>query len=255
MTGSVDPPIQCCSEKQNELSFVSRPLTDRSFVKEYLSYLDNVSIRSGVSVFMKLPVVILVAATATAINSSLATAGELQANPTINGDLDRSPSSINQSIIARTPTDTSQQKKRNYVSLTKNFGKIVKSPTALINDQSLDEAGITGRIGISDSISIRPFIAVGTGNVSGINFENATFGASVTYDLNIPNYDFTPYGGIGYATSTLKVPTLTSLDRSTSSGYIEVGADYQLPDSNIVLNANYKIQDGGTFGISAGWGF
>jgi hypothetical protein len=203
---------------------------------------------------MKLPV-ILVAVAATAINSTLATAGELQANSTNVNGADRSQSILNPRLIAQTANESSRQKKKkNYVSLTSNFGKTVKSPIPGIKDQSISEGAITGKIGISESISIRPFIAAGTGNVSGVNFENATFGASVTYDLNIPNSDLTPYGGIGYATSTLKVP-LTSLERSTSSGYIELGADYQLPDSNIILNANYKLQDGGTFGISAGWGF
>ena len=199
-----------------------------------------------------------IALTAVCMTTS-ATAGELPANST-NGN--SSPS-----LIAQAQPESSRPKQKNYVSITSSFGRVLKGEQG-VSDQSINEYGITGKIGVADNISIRPFISAGTessrvvGNFGSANLEftNATVGVAATYDLNLSNSDFTPYGGLGYSSSIAKANLVGSnqslIERTTSGVYLEVGTDYQLPDSRIVLNANYKLQDGGgLFGISVGYGF
>jgi opacity protein-like surface antigen len=200
-----------------------------------------------------------VALTAVCITTS-ATAGELPANST-NGN--SSPT-----LIAQAQPEASRPKQKNYVSVTSSFGRVLKSGFEGIADKSINEYGVTGKIGVSENISIRPFISAGIGSSRenlgfstpiDVEFTNATVGVAATYDLNLSNSDFTPYGGIGYSSSVAKASVAgsnQSIERTTSGVYLEVGTDYQLPASNIVLNANYKLQDGGgLFGISVGYGF
>ena len=199
-----------------------------------------------------------IALTAVCMTTS-ATAGELPANSTNGGN-------VNPTLIAQAQPESSRPKQKNYVSVTSSFGRVLKGEQG-VSDQSLNEYGITGKIGVSDNISIRPFISAGTkssrlvGNFGSVDLEftNATVGVAATYDLNLSNSEFTPYGGIGYSSSLAKanvVGSNQSIERSTSGVYLELGTDYQLPNSQIVLNANYKLQDGGgLFGISVGYGF
>lgn len=204
---------------------------------------------------------IVLVATINAIGTAIpATAGELQAiKIQSTKNLDRSPSNVNSALVA-TLGDSSRPRKKSYVSLMRTFGKNVKSPVEAIKDQTISEGAIMGKIVVSDNISIRPFISAGTGSIATdfgtIDFESASYGVSATYDLNIQDSGFIPYGGIGYASNKLTIPRNKDFDKTTSGIYVELGTDYEFTGSSIVLNANYKLQDGGgVFGLAVGYGF
>jgi hypothetical protein len=118
------------------------------------------------------------------------------------------------------------QNRKNYVAPSLSFGDV----TAI---------GATSKFGLSESFSARPFLILG-GGVS-------TYGASLTYDLNLDtgegqSYGFTPYGGVG-------------LFGSNGSGvYFEIGADYNASDS-LVINANHRFNGGGFTSFGAGFKF
>jgi hypothetical protein len=57
--------------------------------------------------------------------------------------------------------------------------------------------GINSKIGISDNISVRPFIELGNISVDGTNANAVFYGASATYDFDIPNSGLSPYVGVG----------------------------------------------------------
>ena len=105
--------------------------------------------------------------------------------------------------------------------------------------------GINGKFGLGENVALRPFIQFnnsGTGSAT-------LYGASVTYNLNIPRSGLIPYlgfGGGGVSTT------------GTSSGnggvYFEGGVDYNAND-NFVINANYKTAADAWINIGAGYRF
>jgi opacity protein-like surface antigen len=150
--------------------------------------------------------------------------------------------SISQSLGSSAPS------KANYVGVSLGFGDVGTL------------YGINSKFGISDSISLRPFVQFGSRTVSNgfasANLSLTAFGASATYDLNIPNSEFRPYAGIGYASISGTVSAGGQSFSGGSSGiYGEVGSDYNLSES-IVVNANYKfLSGGGFFNIGGGFRF
>ena len=104
--------------------------------------------------------------------------------------------------------------------------------------------GVNGKFGVAESVSIRPVIGFASGTT--------LFGASATYDFNLPGQSstkFEPFAGIGFLSAT----------GAGGSGiaYAQLGTDFGVSD-NIVLNADLKIplSGGGTFfGIGAGFKF
>jgi opacity protein-like surface antigen len=201
-----------------------------------------------------------------------ATAGELQAtNVKVTADGDRGGSISNPDLVAQTSTESSgKTRKKYYVAPTIVFGNtITSSAISTFGTRSITQFGVTGRIGVTENISVRPFISFGSGSSKetigltpvDVSYSTTTYGLSATYDLNLPNSEFTPYGGLGYASNSVSSSfstlgnTANPPVNSKSGVYVEIGTDYQVADS-IILNANYKLLDGGSlFGIAVGYGF
>jgi hypothetical protein len=122
------------------------------------------------------------------------------------------------------------QNKNNYIGPAVSFGS---GATAV---------GATSRFGIAETISVRPFFAVGNGaNV---------FGGSVTYDFNLDTGEgqsngFTPYAGVGI---------IGSGGLGSSGIYAEIGADYNASQS-LVFNANHRFNSGGFTSVGVGFKF
>ncbi len=130
-------------------------------------------------------------------------------------------------------------KSKNYVGVTTSF----------INGITL--YGINSKVGVFDNISVRPFIEFGNVAVDQTNASVVFYGASATYDFDIPNSGLSPYVGVGVGS----ISASAGNDRASSSGYYsELGIDYNASDS-IVINANYKTSQSGFFNIAAGYRF
>jgi hypothetical protein len=105
--------------------------------------------------------------------------------------------------------------------------------------------GINAKFGLAENIAVRPFIQLnnsGTGSVT-------VYGASVTYNLKIPNSGLIPYVGIGAG-------SVATTGTSSGKGgiYFEGGVDYNASD-NLVINANYKSASTTWINIGAGYRF
>jgi outer membrane protein W len=112
--------------------------------------------------------------------------------------------------------------------------------------------GIVSKVGISDNISIRPFISF-----LGSSGDTSTYllGASATYDFGVPGSNLLPYGGIGYA--AFSVSDGTTAVNSEPSLYGEAGADFNVADS-FTINGNYRYYTGsrdGSFSLGAAYKF
>lgn len=118
--------------------------------------------------------------------------------------------------------------------------------------------GVNAKFKVADSISVRPFVQFGTITYGAFGNDSVTiFGASATYDLNIPRSDFNPYAGVGYQSGpgSKNVGFGLSIPSPITSGiYFEVGTDYNISDS-IALNASYRIKDGGSFNLGGAYRF
>jgi hypothetical protein len=122
------------------------------------------------------------------------------------------------------------QNKHNYVGPAVSFGS---NTTAV---------GATSRFGIAETLSVRPFLAIGNGS--------SIFGGSVTYDFNLDTGEgqsngFTPYAGAGI---------IGSSGLGSSGVYLEIGADYNASET-IVLNANHRFNSGGFTSVGVGLKF
>jgi opacity protein-like surface antigen len=114
--------------------------------------------------------------------------------------------------------------------------------------------GVTSKFGIADNISARPFVQFASLSYTGGSGSLTVYGASATYDFNIPKSGFTPYAGIGIVGATVSVSGAGYSGSGSGSGlYFEGGADYTVSDS-IVLNANYRSNIG-YLSIGAGYQF
>lgn len=210
--------------------------------------------------------------TVTAIATiSPATAGELQArNIKVNSNIKASQPIVKPALVAQTPTDSLEKpKKKYYIAPTISFGQQVNTSVAGQTipgtGATITSYGVTGKIEVSDNISVRPFFTSGSGSSStlslpgftgNVNYSTTTYGLAGTYDYKLPNSNFTPYGGAGYysaSVNTSVTPNIVSIPSNNQSGlYFEVGVDYQVSDS-IIVNANYKSING--LGIAVGYGF
>jgi Outer membrane protein beta-barrel domain len=108
--------------------------------------------------------------------------------------------------------------------------------------------GIVSRIGVSDNISIRPFISI-LGSSGDTSLYLA--GASATYDFSLSNSDFTPYAGLGYG--VVGITNGIANANLASSIYGELGADYNAAES-VSINGTYKYFFSGGGGNSLGLG-
>jgi hypothetical protein len=158
-------------------------------------------------------------------------------------------------IALANPALAGESKPKNYVGVT------------LQSTSGLTLYGVQGRVGVADNISVRPFVTFGSrtdrqnilGTPVSVNTSVSYYGASLTYDLSLPDSPLNAYAGLGYvgASATVSGSTgntsLGSVSGADSGTYVEVGADYQI-GGNIILNANYKTNSS-VFGITAGYSF
>jgi opacity protein-like surface antigen len=104
--------------------------------------------------------------------------------------------------------------------------------------------GVAAKFPVAENISARPFFQFASQGGASLSY----YGASATYDFKIPNSEFKPYAGLGFAGVSLSGGGFAG----AASGLIfDIGTDYAISDS-IVLNAAYR---GGLFSIGAGYQF
>jgi opacity protein-like surface antigen len=84
--------------------------------------------------------------------------------------------------------------------------------------------GINSKLGISDNISLRPFVTFPSGG--------AQLGTSLTYDWDLRESatPLTPFVGVGVAFQT-------GGNNNTTTGYAQVGADFNVSDSVALLGS------------------
>jgi opacity protein-like surface antigen len=84
--------------------------------------------------------------------------------------------------------------------------------------------GINSKLGISDNISLRPFITFPSGGTQ--------LGTSLTYDWDLrqSSTPITPFVGVGAAFQT-------GGNNTTTVGYAQVGADFNVSDSVALLGS------------------
>ena len=93
------------------------------------------------------------------------------------------------------------------------------------NGSGKSNFGINSKIGISDNISVRPFITLPSGG--------ATFGSSVSYDWNIPQSptsSIAPFIGLGIESEGDGVTRLTT-------GFAQVGADLNISEQFVLVGS------------------
>jgi opacity protein-like surface antigen len=115
--------------------------------------------------------------------------------------------------------------------------------------------GVSSKFGLTENISIRPFIQFGnlsaSDSFSTISADAVFFGSSATYNFNGSNSGVNPYVGVGVGSLSL-TNTQNSADTANIGDlYWEAGIDYNASD-NIVINANYR---GGKGFLSIGAGY
>jgi hypothetical protein len=136
-------------------------------------------------------------------------------------------------ILLSVSTASAGEDKQNYVAPSIGF----------VNGNTV--YGINAKFGIAENVSLRPFIqskSSGTGT-------GTAYGASVTYNFQIPSSRLIPYLGIGAA----EVAT-TGTASGNGGFYFEGGVDYNASD-NFVINANYKSASSTWINIGAGYRF
>jgi hypothetical protein len=92
---------------------------------------------------------------------------------------------------------------------------------------------IDGKFGISDNLSLRPYVAFPSGGTN--------FGTSLTYDFDIRRTPITPFIGAGIDIGTANLPGSSS----STTGFAQIGADFNisrdfalLGSVNIPFNSN-----------------
>ena len=136
-------------------------------------------------------------------------------------------------ILLSVSSSSAAEEKQNYVAPSIGF----------VNGSIL--YGINAKFGLAENVSLRPFIQYkNSGSGSG-----TAYGASVTYNFQIPSSRLIPYLGIGAG------EVATTGTASGSGGiYFEGGIDYNASD-NLVINANYKSASTAWINIGAGYRF
>jgi outer membrane protein W len=136
-------------------------------------------------------------------------------------------------ILLSVSSARAAEEKQNYVAPSIGF----------VNGSTL--YGVNAKFGLAENISLRPFIQYkNSGGGTG-----TAYGASVTYNFQIPSSKLIPYLGIGAAEVT------TTGTASGNGGiYFEGGVDYNASD-NFVINANYKSASSTWINIGAGYRF
>jgi opacity protein-like surface antigen len=105
--------------------------------------------------------------------------------------------------------------------------------------------GVAAKFPVAENISARPFFQFASQGGANLSY----YGASATYDFKIPNSEFKPYAGLGFAGISVSAGGFGGA--SVSGLYFDLGTDYAISDS-IVLNAAYR---GGLFSVGAGYQF
>jgi hypothetical protein len=84
--------------------------------------------------------------------------------------------------------------------------------------------GIDSKLGISDNVSLRPFVTFPSGGTE--------FGTSITYDWDLrqASLPITPFVGVGVAFQTGNSTT-------TTAGFAQVGADFNVTESFALLGS------------------
>jgi hypothetical protein len=136
-------------------------------------------------------------------------------------------------ILLSIGSASAAEDKQNYIAPSIGF----------VNSNTL--YGINAKFGLAENVSLRPFIQSknsGAGTVT-------AYGASVTYNFQIPSSRLIPYLGFGAA-------EVATTGTATGNGgvYFEGGIDYNASD-NLVINANYKSASNSWLNIGAGYRF
>jgi opacity protein-like surface antigen len=114
--------------------------------------------------------------------------------------------------------------------------------------------GVSSKIGLTENISVRPFIQFGNSpanSLANVPANAVFFGSSATYNFNGSNSGINPYVGAGVGSLSLTNSQNSADTASISDLYWEAGIDYNASDS-IVINANYR---GGRGYLSFGAGY
>jgi hypothetical protein len=107
--------------------------------------------------------------------------------------------------------------------------------------------GIDSKFGVSDTLSVRPFVFFPNGAT--------TFGAGLTYDFSLPNpakvVQITPFLGGGVA-----IASASGVSNSSTTVYLTGGADFAI-NENIELKAALSIPltSGQTTNVVLGAGY
>lgn len=129
------------------------------------------------------------------------------------------------------------------------MGKTTIGPSLNFGSTGTTTVGIDSKFGISDNLSLRPFIIFA-------NFGGTIFGSALTYDFNVSRgekFQIVPFAGAGISIATAN-------NFSSTIGFLTAGADFGITDS-IELKAAVKVpvfigsESIGTPGFTLGAGF
>jgi hypothetical protein len=101
--------------------------------------------------------------------------------------------------------------------------------------------GIDGKIGVADNIALRPFVSFPSGGTE--------YGTSLTYDWDLHQsaLPITPFVGLG-------LDFQTANSKTTTNGFAQVGADFNVSDNVAFLGAVAIPFNGGTTSVTLGAG-
>jgi outer membrane protein W len=136
-------------------------------------------------------------------------------------------------ILLSVDSASASEDKQNYVAPIVGF----------FNSNTL--YGINAKFGIAENVALRPFIQSRSSDTG----TGTAYGASVTYNFQMPSSGLIPYLGIGAAGVTT-----TGTASGNGGVYFEGGIDYNASD-NLVINANYKSAASSWINIGAGYRF
>jgi hypothetical protein len=117
----------------------------------------------------------------------------------------------------------------NYIAPSVTFGN------------STSVFSINSKIGVADNVSLRPFVSFPS--------PGTEFGTSLTYDWDLrqASLPITPFIGLG-------LDFKTGNQNTSTNGFAQVGADFNVSDSIALLGAVAIPFNGGTTNVSLGAG-